>query len=66
MKKLITLFFTVIPFNSGKNSYSQMACTAEFASIDDKFLDSNGNPLVVKDYNSVVLRTQKDITDLTY
>ncbi len=68
MKKLLAspIIIIIFLFNSCKNSCYQTYCTTEFVSIDVKFVDSNGDPLVVKNFKSVVLRTQKDITDLMY
>jgi len=62
MKRTILSLFTVILFNAcseNKLSCENKVCTEQFVSINVKFLDSNGNPLVVKDYQSQNVRTGK-------
>ena len=62
MKRIILSLLTVILFNAcseNKLICENKVCTEQFVSINVKFLDSNGNPLIVKDYQSQNVRTGK-------
>ena len=63
---LIIILFAVVTLNSCKNSCSQKICTDNSVSIVVKFLNQNGNPIVVKDFKSIISRTQKDISNISY
>ena len=43
-----------------------LMCTQEFRSVSVKFMDALGNPIEVKDFKSVNLRTNKDLTSSNY
>ena len=65
MKRTILSLLTIILFNAcseNKFSCENKVCTTSFASVNVEFLDSNGNPLIVKDYQSKNLRTGKLLT----
>ena len=62
MKRTILSLLTVILLNAcskNKLSCENKLCTEQFVSINVKFLDSNGNPLLIKDYQSQNVRTGK-------
>lgn len=39
-----------------------LVCTQEFRTITMKFTDTNGDPLLVKDFKSINLRTNKELS----
>lgn len=62
MRKILILFIIFLSFSSCSENTSNCenkVCTDMFATVRIKFLDSNGNPMVVKDYQAVNLRTNK-------
>lgn len=66
MKHIILSFLTVILLLSSCSenelNCENKVCTHQFVSIGVKFTDYNGNPLIVKDYQSKNLRTGKLFT----
>lgn len=75
MKRILLYFLTVILLLSGCSEIElnceNKVCTAVFVSVSVKFLDSNGNSLIVKDYQSKNLRTGQllngaNATDTTF
>jgi hypothetical protein len=68
--KTLFYFITVILFWSCNKpeeiNCENLICTQEFRMVTVKFIDANGNPLEVKDFKSVNLRTNEDLTSSNY
>lgn len=67
MKRIILSFLIITLFDScteeNEVSCEQKVCSMQYVSVNVKFMDSNGNPLIVKDYQSKNLRTGKLLTE---
>ena len=62
MKLRLPFFLAIIILSSCSENITtceNKLCTEELVSVNVKFIDSNGNPLIVKDYESKNLRTGK-------
>ena len=63
MKKISILILTIFAFSSCEESEENLTnredrvCTALFTSVKVKFIDTDGTPLIVKDYHSVNMQT---------
>ena len=69
MKRIILPFLASILFcactENDELSCDEKVCTMQFESVNVKFIDSNGSPLIVKDYQSSNLRTGKFLSVTT-
>lgn len=62
MKQLLySLSITLLISCSPETICDDLICTLEFRSVNIKFLDAEGDPLVVKDFKAINLRTQKSM-----
>jgi hypothetical protein len=65
MKKVSIILLLALAFISCNESTSDCqnkVCTALFSSVNVKFIDTNGAPLIVNDYQSISLRTNKSLS----
>jgi hypothetical protein len=63
MKRIILAFLIIVFFNScteeSQETCEARVCTQMYATLSVKFIDFNGKPVVVKNYQSKNLRTGK-------
>ncbi|TKC00629.1 hypothetical protein [Pedobacter cryophilus] len=68
--KTLCCFITVIMFWSCNKpeeiNCENLICTQEFRIVNVKFIDALGNAIEVKDFKSLNLRTNKDLTSSNY
>ena len=65
MKRTLIISLLALALSSCNESTSncqEKVCTAAFSSVNVKFIDMDGTPLMVKDYQAISLRTNKSLS----